>query len=99
MILTGPQCRAARILVEVSVDQVSRQSGVSAKVITDFEAKINDPGDAVKRQLYETLEAAGAVFIPENGGGLGVRLKYSRRDVRGVNKWEAEGGRAGEDDV
>lgn len=99
MIITGPQCHAARILVEWSVDQVARQSGVGAKIITDFEAKVCDPGDAVKVQLLEALEYAGAVFIPENGGGVGVRLKYSRRDVRGVNKWEAEGGRAGEDDV
>jgi hypothetical protein len=45
------------------------------------------------------LQEAGAVFIPENGGGVGVRLKYSRRDVRGLNKWEAEGGTVAEDDV
>jgi hypothetical protein len=99
MIITGPQCRAARALVEWSVEQVARRSGVAAKVITDFEAKIADPGDPVKRRLFEVLESAGAVFIFENGGGVGVRLKYSRRDVRGVNKWEAEGGPAGEDDV
>lgn len=99
MIITGPQCHAARILVEWSVDQVARQSGVDSRVIADFEQKISDPGDAVKLKLLDALEYAGAVFIPENGGGVGVRLKYSRRDVRGVNKWEAEGGRAGEDDV
>jgi hypothetical protein len=99
MIITGPQCRAARILVEWSREQVARRSGVALKVIADFESKLADPGDGVKRSLFETLESAGAVFIPENGGGVGVRLKYSRRDVRGVNKWESEGGPAGEDDV
>jgi len=99
IILTGPQCRAARALVEWSAEQVARRSGVALQVILDFEAKRSDPGDFVKRKLFEVLEGAGAVFIPENGGGVGVRLKYAARDVRAVNKWEAEGGPAGEDDV
>lgn len=99
MIITGPQCRAARALVEWSVEQVARRSGIDAKLITDFEAKITDPDREVKVRLVDTLESAGAVFIPENGGGVGVRLKYARRDVRAVNKWEGEGGPAGDDDV
>ena len=99
LIITGPQCRAARALIEWSVEQVSRVTGVDAGVIADFEARVADPGDEVKRLLCRALEQGGAVFIPENGGGVGVRLKYARRDVRGVNKWESEGGRAGEDDV
>ena len=99
MIITGPQCRAARALTELSAEQVADEAGISVQVIHDFESKRADPGDAVKRLLFAALEASGAVFIPENGGGVGVRLKYSRRDVRGVNKWESEGGRVGEDDV
>ncbi|MEY2854363.1 MAG: hypothetical protein RL030_1495, partial [Pseudomonadota bacterium] len=50
-------------------------------------------------RVCEALEEGGAVFIPENGGGVGVRLKYAKRDVRAVNKWEGEGGPAGDDDV
>ncbi len=99
MIITGPQCRAARALVELSAEQVAGEAGVSAQVIRDFECRRADPGEEVVRRLFVALEAAGAVFIPENGGGVGVRLKYSRRDVRGVNKWESEGGPVGEDDV
>jgi transcriptional regulator with XRE-family HTH domain len=99
MIITGPQCRAARALVELSADQVASAAGVSPQVLRDFEEKRADLGEDVKRRLFGALEAAGAVFIPENGGGVGVRLKYSRRDVRGVNKWESEGGPVGEDDV
>jgi len=98
-ILTGPQCRAARALIEWSVDQVSRRSGVDAASIEEFEAKLADPGEEAQRRLCRALEEGGAVLIPENGGGVGVRLKYARRDVRGVNKWESEGGRAGEDDI
>lgn len=99
IIITGPQCRAARALVQLTAGQVARKAGIDPQVILDFENGRADPGDEVKRLLCQTLEEAGAVFIPENGGGLGVRLKYSRRDVRGVNKWEGEGGTVGEDDV
>ena len=99
LIITGPQCRAARALIEWSVDHVARLSGVERQVIADFEARIADPGEETKRRLCSTLEQGGAVFIAENGGGVGVRLKYARRDVRGINKWESEGGRSGEDDV
>lgn len=98
-IITGPQCRAARALIELPVAEVGRLAGVEVHVILDFEARRTDPGNEVKRRLFEALESAGAVFIPENGGGIGVRLKYSSRDVRGVRKWEGEGGTVGEDDV
>ena len=99
VILTGPQCRAARALIEWSAEQVAVRSGVAVEAILDFEVKVADPGEDAKRRLVAALEDGGAVLIPENGGGLGVRLKYGQRDVRAVNKWEAEGGRAGEDDV
>ncbi|MFO7324657.1 MAG: DNA-binding protein [Pseudomonadota bacterium] len=99
ILITGPQCRAARALVQLDAGQVARRAGLDAQVILDFEVGRADPGVAAKRKLREALEEAGAVFIPENGGGLGVRLKYSQRDVRGVNKWESEGGTVGEDDV
>lgn len=99
MIITGPQCRAARALVEWSLEQVARESQVASEIIRAFEQKRIEPGDAVERRLLEALESAGAVFIWENGGGVGVRLKYARRDVRAVNKWEGEGGPSGEDDV
>jgi DNA-binding XRE family transcriptional regulator len=99
IIITGPQCRAARALVQLTAEQVAQQAGLEPQVIRDFETGRADPGVEVKRTLRGSLEEAGAVFIPENGGGIGVRLKYSRRDVRGVNKWESEGGSVGEDDV
>ena len=99
MIITGPQCRAARALVQLSAEKIATRAGLEVQLLRDFENGLLDPGVEFKRVLRETLELGGAVFIPENGGGRGVRLKYSSRDVVGVNKWEAEGGPAGEDDV
>jgi hypothetical protein len=39
------------------------------------------------------------VLIAENGAGVGVRLKFSRKEVRAINRWEHEGGTPGEDDI
>lgn len=81
------------------MEEVSARSGIEPRAITNFERKISDLGTDAKRRLLNALELGGAVFIWENGGGVGVRLKYASRDVRAVNKWESEGGSVGEDDV
>lgn len=98
-ILTGPQCRAARALIELAPEPVAERAGLSVEALLAFETRAADLGEDAQRRLVVALEEGGAVLIPENGGGRGVRLKYTRGDVRGVNRWEAEGGRAGEDDV
>jgi hypothetical protein len=98
-IMTAAQCRAARALIEWPVDQLSASSGVEQGIIDDFEARFRTPDDDTKRRLRNALETAGVVFISENGGGAGVRLKFNRREVRAINRWEGEGGSTGEDDV
>ncbi|MBV6422584.1 MAG: hypothetical protein NAOJABEB_00367 [Steroidobacteraceae bacterium] len=98
--LTASQCRAARALLDASRETLSRYAGVAVPVIANFEQKIHEPDDATKRQLREALEGAGIRFIPEDGGGgAGVRLKFSRKDMRAIYRWEGEGGVAGDDDV
>lgn len=99
MNITGPQCRAARALVQWPRELVARRADVDLAVLLAFETENLDPGEEARQRLCAVLELGGAVFIPENGGGVGVRLKYARRDVRAINKWESEGGPAGEDDV
>lgn len=99
MMLTGPLCRAARALVQWPRDLVARRAGVAVEVIADFENGRSAPEPEVRARLRAALEEGGAVFIDENGGGAGVRLKYNRRDVRAINKFESEGGPPGDDDV
>ena len=50
-------------------------------------------------RLRQALESGGAVFIDEDDAGAGVRLKFTRRDVRSINRLEGEGGVVGSDDV
>lgn len=99
LILTAAQCRAARALIEWSVDELALASKVDTQTITDFELRYHAPNDGDKRRLRLALEDGGVIFIPENGGGAGVRLKFSRREVRAINRWEGEGGTVGEDDI
>jgi transcriptional regulator with XRE-family HTH domain len=69
------QMRAARSLLDWTQADLAEKAGISAPTIKRME-KIGlgrssmDNVTAVQR----ALEAAGVVFIPENGGGAGVRL-------------------------
>jgi len=99
MTITGPQCRAARALAQWPREKVARMSGIDEEAVEAFEGGIGSLDEGQITALRTALEQGGAVFIPENGGGAGVRLKYTRKDVRAINKWEGEGGPPGEDDV
>jgi len=97
--LTSAQCRAGRALIDWSQAQLSQTAAIDLQTIADFEKRFRAPDETTRRRLRAALEAAGVVFISENGGGAGVRLKFSREEVWEVNRWEDEGGVAGEDDV
>ena len=97
--LTAAQCRAARALIEWSVQELSEASAVDLQSIADFERRFRAPDEPVRLRMRMALEQAGVVFIGENGGGAGVRLKFSRREAWAVNRWEGEGGVVGEDDI
>ena len=58
-----------------------------------------DPGDEARSRLQSALEEGGAVFLHEEDGGLGVRLKFTRKEVRSIRNLENEGGPVGDDDV
>ena len=97
--LTAAQCRAGRALIEWTPAQLSQSAGIDIQTIADFERRFRAADETTRRRLRATLEAAGVVFISENGGGAGVRLRFSREEVWEVNRWEEEGGKAGDDDI
>lgn len=100
MTLTGPLCRAARVLVQWPRAQLASETGVDKAAIRAFETGDVDPGDESKAKLKHALESAGAVFIPEDADlGAGVRLRFNTRDVKQLRRLENEGGAVGEDDV
>lgn len=100
MNLTGPQARAARALIEWPLDKVAQLAGLETQALKAFERGKVDPGPEARAAIRSALERGGAVFVEEADGlGLGVRLKWSRKDARQVNRLENEGGPVGEDDV
>ena len=71
--MTPAQCRAARALLDISIDELHGSSVVPRVIIEAFEA-----GGAKLRQadldaIQAALERAGVEFT--NGGQPGVRLK------------------------
>jgi transcriptional regulator with XRE-family HTH domain len=50
-------------------------SGVPSRTVADFELGNTAPRRATTERIAAALEAAGVEFIPENGGGAGVRLR------------------------
>ncbi|MEL4375615.1 helix-turn-helix domain-containing protein [Brucella cytisi] len=99
MMITGPQCRAARALVEFSRDRLAQLSGIDATTIEQFERKLGTPTGEQIQALANALEKAGAQFIPENGGGVGVRLKFNRSETKRIANLENEGGPTASDEV
>lgn len=82
MVISRDQCRAARALLEWTQDRLADSSSVSKKTIVDFESGKRTPYDRTVADIAHALEAAGIQFIPENGGGAGVRF----RERRGVDE-------------
>lgn len=78
---TGNQIKAARALAELNQAELAAKAGVNVNTIRAMEARGNDilvSGMDTVAKVQNALEAAGVVFIPENGGGAGVRLARPR---------------------
>lgn len=100
MNITGPQVHAARVLIEWPKEKVARLSGLASETLTAFERGNVDPGDTARAAVQATLEEGGAVFIAEDGDfGVGVRLKWTHKDARQLNRLENEGGVPADDDI
>ena len=76
--LTSDQLRAARALLRWDQAQLASRSGVSietVKRLEKIEGVLSATRVATIEALRAALERAGVEFIPENGGGAGLRLK------------------------
>jgi transcriptional regulator with XRE-family HTH domain len=75
--LNSDQIRAARALVRWSARELAEHSGVSLNTVQRMEAAEGVPAASGKNlaAVQKCLEAAGVIFIAENGEGPGVRLR------------------------
>ena len=75
--LTGAQMRMARGYLRWSVRDLQDASGVSGTTIKRMEETDGVPNSMADNlaAIRKAFEAAGVEFIPENGGGAGVRMR------------------------
>jgi transcriptional regulator with XRE-family HTH domain len=73
------QCKMARVALGWGVRDLAREAKVSPDTVARLER-----GEELRASTLESLqdafEKAGIEFIPENGGGAGVRMR-ERREV------------------
>ncbi len=76
-IMIGRQLRAARALIGWTAQDLATASSVGVATIRRAELKDGETGMTAPNvaAVRSALEAAGIEFIPENGGGAGVRLR------------------------
>lgn len=100
MTITGTQAHAARILVQWPLDHTARTANLGEDALGSFEAGTQAlEADDIER-LRHALESGGAVFQADDAnGGIGVRLRFTARDVKQLDRLENEGGPVGSDDV
>lgn len=72
--MTPSQSRAARALLEWSQEELAKAAHLGLSTIRDFEKGRRTPSHNNLLGMQTALEAAGVLFIPENGAGAGVRL-------------------------
>lgn len=74
------QCKMARTALGLGVRDLAAAAGVSTDTVARFER-----GEALKERtiaaLQAALEAAGVIFIQENGEGPGVRLRRKTETI------------------
>lgn len=72
--MNAAQCKMARAATGLGIRELADRAGVSPNTISRLER-----GEELKLSTVDsirtTLEAEGVEFIPENGGGVGVRMR------------------------
>jgi len=68
------QCKMARVATGLGVRELAKAAGVAQATVSRLER-----GEGVRpaslARIAAALEAAGVVFLPENGNGPGVALR------------------------
>ena len=75
--ITRDQVRMARAALGWGVRELAAKAGVSANTVSRYENGADALGGTLLK-IQRVLEQGGIVFIDENGGGPGVRLKKRR---------------------
>ena len=69
----------ARAALHWGVKDLAARAGTSANTVSRYENGADARGETLRR-IERALMDAGIIFIDENGGGVGVRLKHPSED-------------------
>jgi transcriptional regulator with XRE-family HTH domain len=69
------QCKMGRAALGWSALELAKRAKVGVATVNRFEASQAQPIPVTLDAIQRALEAGGVEFIPENGGGAGVRLR------------------------
>ncbi|KAB2766872.1 helix-turn-helix transcriptional regulator [Brucella anthropi] len=75
--ITGRQIAAARTLIGITQKELADASSISIPTLKRMEASEGE-ASGMKNNVSAVVQALidmGVVFIPQNGGGYGVRLR------------------------
>jgi DNA-binding XRE family transcriptional regulator len=102
MKMTGRLIAAARALAGVGQADFAKAAEIPTETIALMEANgsawLHSARDA--EAVGRALDKFGIVVIDEGDGmGVGVRLKFTRQDVKQIARLEGEGGIVGSDDA
>jgi predicted transcriptional regulator len=77
MVVAGEQLRAGRAMARIEQSDLAERAGVSVDTIKRLERTVGPVSANINTvsSIVRAIEAAGVEFIPENGGGAGVRLR------------------------
>jgi hypothetical protein len=100
--MTGRLIAAGRALAGVSREDFAGAAEISVETMGLLEAKgsarVDSEGDA--EAVSRAFEKFGIVVVEEDGNmGAGVRLKFTRQDVKQISRLEGEGGLVRSDDA
>ena len=101
MKMTGRMVAAARALAGVSRQDFANAAGLSVQELARIETKGSAwlATDSKTEAVLQAFQRFGVVALDEEGGmGAGVRLKFTRQDVKQIVRLEGEGGIVGSDD-
>ncbi|RWP72387.1 helix-turn-helix domain-containing protein [Mesorhizobium sp.] len=72
------QIRGARAMLGLTQAELAKRAGISTTGLNNIESRGTDPKASTLRAIQSALEAAGVIFVDENGEGPGVRLRKAR---------------------
>ncbi|MGV6871259.1 transcriptional regulator [Pseudochelatococcus sp. B33] len=76
-LITGRQIAAARALSKISAEELAKLAQLGVATVRRAEAADGQPNITAANlaAIRTALEAAGVIFVDENGEGPGVRLR------------------------